>query len=136
MQLLEGYLKAVAKGLPAEQREDILRELSDDIRSEIDEKEGELRRPLNEAEQREILKRHGIPLSVGGALPARQPHFGDRKRIDRARAVSVLCEGAFGSTWGSRSSLSASFSRRWSSADRKLDLGLLSPTLCCNFSYS
>jgi len=62
MQLLDGYLKAVAKGLPTAQREDIIRELSEDIRAEMNEKQAELGRPLSDTEQREILKRHGNPL--------------------------------------------------------------------------
>jgi hypothetical protein len=70
MQLLDNYLKAVAKGLPADQREDIVRELSEDIRTEMDEKAAELRRPLSEAEQQEILKRHGNPF----LLAARYRH--------------------------------------------------------------
>ena len=79
MQLLDNYLKAVAKGLPAGQREDILRELSDDIRSEMDEKEAELQRPLTEMEQQEILKRHGNPL----LLAARYRHDDRRLVIGR-----------------------------------------------------
>src|SRR5262249_8149976 len=49
---------------PADQREDILRELSEDIHSEIEDKEAELGRPLTEAEQLELLKRRGNPLQV------------------------------------------------------------------------
>lgn len=62
MQLLDNYLKAVGKGLPASQREDILRELSDDIRAEMEEKEVELRRRLTSDEQQAILKQRGNPL--------------------------------------------------------------------------
>src|ERR1700757_418263 len=64
MNPLERYLKSLSKLLPADQREDILRELSEDIRSEIDDKESELGRPLSEAEQLELLKRRGNPLQV------------------------------------------------------------------------
>jgi len=58
------YLSNLAKLLAADQREDILRELSEDIRSEIDDRESELGRPLSEAEQLELLKRRGNPLQV------------------------------------------------------------------------
>ena len=61
MDLLDRYLNVVSKGLPEAQREDIIRELSEDIRSEMDEKEAELRRPLTEGEQQAILKRRGNP---------------------------------------------------------------------------
>jgi hypothetical protein len=62
MELLDRYLKAVGTYLPADQRDDILRELSEDIRSEMEEKESELARPLTAAEQEAILKRHGNPI--------------------------------------------------------------------------
>jgi len=61
---LDRYLSNLAKLLPADQREDILRELSEDIHSEIDDKQSELGRPLTEAEQLELLKRRGNPLQV------------------------------------------------------------------------
>src|SRR5215472_6382042 len=62
MELLDRYLKAVAKALPGAQREDILRELSEDIRSEMEEKESELGHPLTEAEQEAVLRQRGNPL--------------------------------------------------------------------------
>jgi hypothetical protein len=61
---LERYFKGLSKLLPAEQREDILRELSEDIRSEMEDKESELGHPLTEEEQLLILKRRGNPLKV------------------------------------------------------------------------
>ena len=64
MQPLERYLKNLSQLLPAEQREDILRELSEDVQSEMDEKQAALGRPLTEEEQYEILKRRGNPLEV------------------------------------------------------------------------
>lgn len=70
MELLDRYLKAVSKGLPEEQRADIINELSEDIRSEMEDQEAELRRPLTEGEQQAILKRHGNPL----LLAARYRH--------------------------------------------------------------
>ena len=64
MQPVESYLNNLAKLLPAGQRDDILRELSEDINSEIEDKESQLGRPLGEAEKLEILKRRGTPLQV------------------------------------------------------------------------
>jgi hypothetical protein len=66
MNLVDRYLKAVAKALPEAQREDIVRELSEDIRSEMEDKAGELGRPLTESEQQALLKRRGNPLVLAG----------------------------------------------------------------------
>jgi hypothetical protein len=64
MQLLERYLQAVKFWLPKEQKEDIIAELSEDIHSQIDEKEAELGRKLNELELESILKQRGRPILV------------------------------------------------------------------------
>lgn len=72
MNLVDRYLKAVAKALPEAQHEDIVRELSDDIRSEIEAKAGELGRPLTESEQQALLKQRGNPLVLAGRY--RQDH--------------------------------------------------------------
>ena len=72
MDLLDRYLKSVASALPAAQRDDIIEELSENIRSQMEDKEGELGRPLNEPEVEAILKQHGHPLLVAGRY--RQDH--------------------------------------------------------------
>jgi len=72
MQPLDRYLSNLAKILPADQREDILRELSEDIRSEFEDKESELGRPLTEAEQLAVLKRRGNPLQVAAGYTPNQ----------------------------------------------------------------
>jgi hypothetical protein len=64
MQLLERYLQAVKFWLPKDQKEDIIAELSEDIRSQIDEKETELGRKLNEVELEAIIKKRGRPILV------------------------------------------------------------------------
>lgn len=51
MNLVVRYRKAVAKALPEAQREDIIRALSEDVRSEMEDKQSELGRPLTEEEQ-------------------------------------------------------------------------------------
>lgn len=66
MELVDRYLKSVGSYLPKEQKDDILRELSENIRSEIEDQEKELGRPLTEAEQETLVKRHGNPLLVAG----------------------------------------------------------------------
>jgi hypothetical protein len=64
MELLDRYLKAVKFWLPNEQKQDIIAELSEDIRSQIEDKESELGRPLNHAELDAILKKLGPPMLV------------------------------------------------------------------------
>jgi hypothetical protein len=66
MELLDGYLNAVGRNLPKAQRDDILKELAENIRSQIEDKQAELGRPLSEAEQEGVLKEHGHPLVVAG----------------------------------------------------------------------
>jgi len=64
MQLLERYLQAVKFWLPKDQKEDIIAELSEDIRSQIDDKEAALGHKLNEFELESILKQRGRPILV------------------------------------------------------------------------
>jgi hypothetical protein len=61
MDLIDRYLTAVRRHLPRPQQDDIVSELSDSLRSEVEEREQQLSRPLNEAEQAELLKRRGHP---------------------------------------------------------------------------
>jgi len=62
MDLVDSYVRAVAKALPEEQREDISRELSEDIHSEMEDRQRELGRELTPAEQEALLKQRGNPL--------------------------------------------------------------------------
>jgi hypothetical protein len=64
MELIERYLESVKFGLPRQQKDDIIAELSDDIHAEVEEKEAALGRKLTEAEVEEILKQRGHPLLV------------------------------------------------------------------------
>src|SRR6266851_6223859 len=64
MDLIDRYLKAVKVWLPSEQKQDIVAELSEDIRSQIEDKESELGRQLNDAEVEAILKKGGPPMLV------------------------------------------------------------------------
>ena len=61
MDLVDRYVYAVKRHLPASQQDDIVNELTDDILSQIKDKEEELGRPLDEAEQEAILKQYGHP---------------------------------------------------------------------------
>ncbi len=64
IELLDRYLQAVRFWLPKAQQQDIIAELSEDLRSQIEEKETELGRSLNEAEIEAILKQRGRPFMV------------------------------------------------------------------------
>jgi hypothetical protein len=66
MELIERYLQAVGRALPKAQREDIVRELRDSILSQVEEQEDSLGRPLNEAEQVEVLEKLGSPSRLAG----------------------------------------------------------------------
>lgn len=70
MDLLERYLQAVRFLLPMKQRHDVARELEEDLRSEIEEKEADLGRPPNKEELAALLKRLGHPFVL--ALRYRQ----------------------------------------------------------------
>jgi hypothetical protein len=62
MDLVDRYVRAVAKALPEAQREDIIGELSEDIRSEMEDRETEQGRPLTTEEVEGLLKKRGNPL--------------------------------------------------------------------------
>ena len=64
MQIVDRYLESLKSCLPAAQADDIIKELSENISSQIDDKEGELGRTLTEPEVEAILKQHGHPLVV------------------------------------------------------------------------
>jgi hypothetical protein len=64
MELLNRYLQAVKFWLPRAQQDDIILELGDDIRSQIEERESELGRKLTDAEIEAVLKERGRPLLV------------------------------------------------------------------------
>lgn len=77
MELIERYLQAVRFWLPkTKQQEGILAELGDDLRSQIEEKEAELKRPLDKHEVAEILKRCGPPMVVAGRLSPKRHLIG------------------------------------------------------------
>ncbi len=72
MEMLDRYLNAVGFWLPRRQKQDILVELADDLRAQIDEKETALRHKLGEDELAAILKNCGAPLVVASRyLPQR-----------------------------------------------------------------
>jgi len=72
MELIERYLQAVRFWLPKEQKQDIIAELSEDIRSQVEEKESALGRTLTENEVEMILKERGRPVLVANRYQPQQ----------------------------------------------------------------
>lgn len=64
MDLLASYLSSVKVLLPRRQRDDIVAELTEELRSQIEEREEALGRPLTEAEQSALFEEHGDPIEV------------------------------------------------------------------------
>jgi hypothetical protein len=62
VELIDRYLQSVKWMLPLKQRDDVVRELTDEILSQIEEKEAALGRPLTEDEQVALLKQMGHPM--------------------------------------------------------------------------
>jgi hypothetical protein len=62
--LIDRYLYAVSRYLPASRQGDLLSELAANLHSEMEDKAAALGRPLTEDEQADILRRHGPPLVV------------------------------------------------------------------------
>src|SRR5581483_9214796 len=72
MELIDRYVQAVGTYLPRAQRSDIVDELSEDLRCEVDDRERSLGRPLTESEEEAILLQRGHPMTVAGAyMPQR-----------------------------------------------------------------
>src|ERR1700691_1811340 len=72
MELLNRYLHAVRGWLPKPQQDDIIAELAEDLRSQIEDREAELGHPLDDDGVAAILKRRGNPMLVAaGYLPQR-----------------------------------------------------------------
>src|SRR5262249_40675342 len=64
MELVDRYLLAIRPLLPSEQRDDIIAELTDNIHAQVEDKEKELGRSLDEAELEALLQDHGSPMTV------------------------------------------------------------------------
>lgn len=71
MDLLDRYLQAVRFFLPRRSQDDIVRELEEDLRAQMDDREASLGRALTDDERAEILKAQGHPLVVAGRY---RPH--------------------------------------------------------------
>lgn len=76
MELIDRYLQAVKFWLPKNQKQDIIAELSEDLRSQVEDREAELGRKLNESEVGEMLKRRGRPVLVANQFRPQQNLIG------------------------------------------------------------
>ena len=76
MTLVTRYLNAVRFFLPRRQQDDIVRELSENLASEIEDRSEALGRDLGEAEIADILRRHGHPAIVAARYAPRQQLIG------------------------------------------------------------
>ena len=73
MPTLEKYLKDVRAHLPSDQAEDIISELGENLRAQIDDREESLGRSLTDVELDSLLKEHGNPLVVASRYRPDQP---------------------------------------------------------------
>jgi len=64
MDMLQSYLRAVRRYLPRAERDDIVAELSEDLRSQMEARGAALKRSLRDDEQMELLKAYGDPMIV------------------------------------------------------------------------
>jgi hypothetical protein len=69
---LDRYLRDVRVFLPADQADDIVNELSENLRAQFEDREMELGRALTQAEQEAILADHGKPLVVAARYRTEQ----------------------------------------------------------------
>jgi hypothetical protein len=76
MELLDRYLQAVRFWLPKAQQNDIIAELGDDLRSQIEDKESSLGRAITEDELAAILQHAGHPMRVAARYQKQQSLIG------------------------------------------------------------
>jgi len=76
MDLLERYLQAIRRNLPADRAADVSAELRDDLLSRTEEREAGLGRSLREDELAALIKESGHPLLVAGRYRSRQSLIG------------------------------------------------------------
>ena len=72
MELLERYLQAVKKYLPARRQDDIIAELRANMESQIEDRESELGRPLTTSELEDLLRKMGHPMLVASRYQPQQ----------------------------------------------------------------
>lgn len=76
MDLIERYLAAIRRNLPADKAADVTAELREDILSRIEAREDALGRPLEKGELSTLIKESGHPLVVASRYKQRQTLIG------------------------------------------------------------
>ncbi|HEX4311674.1 MAG TPA: hypothetical protein VHZ25_16705 [Acidobacteriaceae bacterium] len=76
MDLIARYLQAVKFWLPKRQQDDIIAELSEDLRAQLEERESTLGRKLNDLEIEALLRQRGSPLLVANRYLPQQSLIG------------------------------------------------------------
>ena len=76
MELVDRYLQAVKFWLPKQQKDDILAELSADIRAQIEDRDSVLGRALTQPEIEDILKQRGRPCLVASRFRPQESLIG------------------------------------------------------------
>lgn len=78
MNLVDRYLRAVKENLPRAQQDDVIAELSENLRAQMEDEAEALGRPLLDTEQAAIIKRFGNPMTVAARYrgDARSVNFG------------------------------------------------------------
>src|SRR5450755_4732084 len=76
MEIVNRYLHAVKFWLPKGQQDDIIAELGEDLRSQIENREAELGHPLDEDAVAAILRQRGDPMWVASHYLPQRPLIG------------------------------------------------------------
>jgi hypothetical protein len=72
MDLLDSYIRTLHIFLPRDQRDDIIRELTEEIRAQVADKEAELGRPLTTDEQTAVIGQYGHPMLMAARYRPQQ----------------------------------------------------------------
>jgi len=76
MELPDRYLLAVKLFLPRSERADVIRELSEDLRSRVEESEAALGRRLTAADESALIRQFGHPALLAGRFGTRRSLIG------------------------------------------------------------
>lgn len=89
MDLIDRYIGAVRRHLPKSANPDIVSELTDNLRSQAEEREQALGRALNDEEQAELLKPHGHPWLMASRYMPQQHLIGPAMYPYYRQTVSI-----------------------------------------------
>jgi hypothetical protein len=90
MDLIDRYIVAVGRHLPAPLQQDVVAELADSFRSEVEALTQKAGRPLTEGEQAELLKRHGHPWLMASRYLPQQHLIGPSLYPYYRRALAMV----------------------------------------------